>query len=101
MEKSQGVMTDKQSTHISFEDSMDISNAGDLHNRLRQSLESSRYITIDAGSVERADTAVLQLLCAFFKEAGQRGIEVNWQNPSESLAGSARLLGVHELLRLA
>lgn len=94
-------MTDRQSIHISCEESMDISSAGDLHDRLRHSLESGRHVTLDAIGVEKTDTAALQVFCAFFKEADRRGIEVNWQNPSEALIRSARLIGVHELLRLA
>lgn len=94
-------MTDEQSTYMSFEDSMDISNADDLYKKLCQLFDNNRNIVLDADKVERIDTSAFQVLCTFFKEADQRGMKVDWQNPSEPLIRSARLLGVHEFLNLA
>lgn len=57
-------------------------------------------VVIDAGAVERIDTAVLQLLVAFVRERLGKDREVTWRAPSAALLDSARLLGVSDLLTL-
>lgn len=96
MNNSQSIMIEK----ISCEEIMDISIAGDFYKKLKKSMEMNVPITIDAENVERADTAILQVLYSFFQEAYSRGIEVSWNNPSERLRLSARIIGVDEVLRL-
>jgi ABC-type transporter Mla MlaB component len=50
--------------------------------------------------VERADTAALQLLGAFFQDANAQKKTVEWKDPSEALCRSAALLGLSEMLHL-
>lgn len=57
-------------------------------------------VVLDAGSVERIDTATIQLLCAFVRERVERSQAVVWQGTSAALLEAARLLGVQTLLAL-
>lgn len=71
---------------------------------LKQSLlalkDLPQSVVIDAGSVERVDTATLQLLCAFVRERMGHDREITWRSPSVALLDASRLLGVTELLCL-
>ena len=50
---------------------------------------------------ERVDTAALQILCAFFRDAEVNGLVVQWQHPSPALQNAARLLNVSTCLALS
>ena len=80
--------------------SLDISNVGELHKQLSQTLEGGQPIVMDASQVERADTAALQMLSAFCQAARTQGVTVTWREPSEVFTGSARLLGLTQMLGL-
>lgn len=73
---------------------------------LSQSLESAldvdaKTIELNAGAVERADAASLQLLLAFRREATALGYAVRWKAPSGPLRDAARCVGMAGLLGLA
>ena len=55
---------------------------------------------LDGAGVERVDTAALQLLAAFHREAGVRGHEIRWAGASDALREAAGLLGLAGLLNL-
>ncbi|RJQ47225.1 MAG: STAS domain-containing protein [Gammaproteobacteria bacterium] len=72
-------------------ESLDISCARELHQELSKALGKALPVMIDAGRVERVDTAALQLFAAFWLQARLRKLPVQWSNPSEALCRSARL----------
>jgi ABC-type transporter Mla MlaB component len=57
-------------------------------------------VSIDVRSVERVDTATLQLLYAFVRDRSQRGLGVKWLGCPPAFLDAARMLGVHGLLAL-
>lgn len=71
---------------------------------LKQSLQAVVDLTddvvIEAGAVERLDTAAVQLLCAFVHQRASLSRKVVWRGGSAVLAEAARLLGVATLLAL-
>ncbi|MCO6440848.1 MAG: STAS domain-containing protein [Nitrococcus mobilis] len=71
-----------------------------LHAVLCAVLNGAARVRLAAAEVACVDTATLQLLCAFMLEGRQRGVEVEWDTPSEALSSAARLLGVSEVLAL-
>lgn len=78
-----------------------IREAVDLKARLGKLLESGgREVALDASKVEKVDTAIMQLLTAFYRSAKAQGIEVKWKNPSEGMLRSAELLGLRAPLGL-
>lgn len=73
---------------------LDIREAVDLKTQLGTLLESDREIVLDASKVEKVDTAIMQLLTAFYRSAKAQGIVVKWKNPSDRMLRSAELLGL-------
>ena len=98
MSEKVGVESD---THtISCSESLDISGVTEMKAQLVQALEVQQVVVLDAHEVERADTAALQLLCAFFQDANAQTQAVEWKDPSEALCRSAALLDLSKVLNL-
>jgi len=76
-----------------------IAEVGALHGQLRDALEASQ-IVLDAATVDRVDTAALQLLVVFQREAKQRERQVQWAGVSAPLYDAASQLGLVEALAL-
>ncbi|MEO8808965.1 MAG: STAS domain-containing protein [Rhodanobacter sp.] len=57
-------------------------------------------IVVDAGGLERIDTAALQLLVVFRRELERSGGELRWHGTNQTLHEAAALLGLEELLNL-
>jgi anti-anti-sigma regulatory factor len=79
---------------------LDISGARDLYDTLQAALGVQCPVVLDATCVERIDTAVLQMLCAFVRDAQASGMVVQWRQPSPALENAARLLNVRPCLAL-
>lgn len=60
----------------------------------------AKAVQLDAAGVERVDTAALQLLVAFRREAVARGIPPVWQGVSATVRDAAKLLGLAQALEL-
>ena len=76
-----------------------IAEVGALHRQLRGALESSQ-IVLDGTTVDRVDTAALQLLVVFQREAKKRERHVQWAAASAPLYDAASQLGLVEALAL-
>lgn len=57
-------------------------------------------VTLDIGSLQRIDTAAMQLLACFVRERADGGHEIEWQGSAPVLGTAARLLGLTSLLKL-
>jgi len=77
----------------------DISEVSKLY-ELWQEYLASPLIVIDANSVEKIDTAVLQLLTALIGEAGKNNTEVKWEGVSENMKHAVKLLGLNGPLKI-
>lgn len=78
---------------------MDIAGVSPFYEFLR-SLGDEQTLVFKADEVERIDTATLQLLVAFVRDATNRQVSVNWQSPSAVIYEAAALLGVSNELGL-
>lgn len=76
-----------------------IADLGAVQSNLK-SLFASVEVALDASGVERVDTAALQLLVAFRREAKARGMAPAWRNVSTVLREAASLLGLTNALEL-
>ena len=74
--------------------------AAALQNELAARLDESGTVTIDGGSVERIDTATLQLLAAFVRELNEASRTVVWSACSPALRRASNILGLKNALRL-
>lgn len=82
-------------------ESCDISIANDLHQSLNTVLEQGQSVVLDMSAVERADTAVLQIICAFVQDARAAGIEISWKEPSLAFNNAVACLGLADVLDMA
>ena len=87
-------------TTICCSPELDISGARDFYDTLLAALGAQSPVVFDAAQVERVDTAVLQMLCAFVRDAQAQGIAVQWRQPSPAVENAARLLNIRECLAL-
>jgi phospholipid transport system transporter-binding protein len=70
-----------------------------LKEQLRAALDAPSS-TLDATGVDRIDTAALQLLLAFSRDAQARGGKVAWNGVGTTLYDAAQLLGLAQTLAL-
>jgi ABC-type transporter Mla MlaB component len=85
---------------ISLSSNSTVKDAASLKSALIKVVASPAVVSVDARSVERIDTATIQLLCAFVRERSQRKLGVKWLDCPKALVESSRLLGVHQILGL-
>lgn len=78
-----------------------LAEADSLQAALTGLLEEPRTVTLDAGAVQRIDTAALQLLAAFVRDRRLAGRIVGWREAERTLEPAARLLGMSDMLGLA
>ena len=64
-------------------------------------LDHPQTVTLDAGAVQRIDTAALQLLAAFVRDRRLLGHDTRWRGTERTLEPAARLLGMDGMLELA
>jgi anti-anti-sigma regulatory factor len=88
---------------IRLGDSLTIAQVRLVHRELKQALAAvgGSAVTLDGSAMEAVDTAGVQLLAAFLREAQTRGITVRWRNVPAALPECARRLGLREALQLA
>jgi ABC-type transporter Mla MlaB component len=77
-----------------------VKDAASLKAALIDVVASSATVAIDVRSVERIDTAALQLLCAFVRERAKRQLGVKWLDCPKAFLEASRLLGVNAILGL-
>ena len=94
-------MSGTEKTVITCPESLDISIVAEFSLELKDALDKKQTIQFQATDIERADTAALQLLCAFFLDASAEGLEIEWQEPSDALIGAAKQIGLASHLNLA
>jgi len=58
-------------------------------------------VTLDGSQVQRIHTSALQLLLMFSRDRARAGQRTVWHDPSATLRGAARLLGLVPSLELA
>jgi anti-anti-sigma regulatory factor len=71
-----------------------------LKSGLLEVLREPTPITLDIASVQRIDTAGVQLIAAFVRERESLGLQVEWRGTAPAFTSAARLLGVAAVLRL-
>lgn len=71
-----------------------LAEAPDLRSRLCEALQPHRACLVDTQHLSRIDTAGMQLLLAFARDAGAAGSVVVWSRPGAALLEVAELLGI-------
>ena len=92
------VMADK--TTFSCGEALDISHAAALYARFEKSLQKSSIIELKAETIQKVDTAGLQLIVSIKKEVETLGGNIIWKKPSQQLLSAAQALGLSSALGL-
>jgi phospholipid transport system transporter-binding protein len=71
-----------------------------LRNVLLGALAAGQPVRIDGAAVAQVDTATLQLLCAFVRDAAASEQAVIWTAASDALMAGAAMLGLHRSMNL-
>ena len=77
-----------------------VSGASTLKESLAGLLDEPQPITLDITTLQRIDTAGLQVLTAFVRERASHGRTVEWRGTAAALTNAAQLLGLTSLLKL-
>jgi ABC-type transporter Mla MlaB component len=77
-----------------------VSGATSLKESLAALLDEPLPVTLDITTLQRIDTAGLQVITAFVRERAGHGRTVEWQGTSPALITAAQLLGLTSLLSL-
>jgi len=85
---------------ISCGEVLDISVVGKMYEELKVAIEDENAIELNASDLQRVDGAGIQLLVAFFSEAEEMHVDVDWKETSEQLLDAASILGVKSELHL-
>lgn len=85
---------------FSLGEQVDITQVMDLKQRLRDEIEKSDSLEIEAGDVGRVDAPGLQLLLAARNASLGLSKEWKWNKVSDELIGAAKTLGLIEPLGL-
>lgn len=85
---------------VSFQGSVTIEDVGNIQTVLREALASEKNIVMHGDSIEKVDTAVMQLLCSFVNEVQRMSRAVSWGSASEALNQVAAWLGVTDIVGL-
>ena len=85
---------------LSLGEDLGIEASAELKERLAAHLDAPA-LSLDGGAVRRVHTAAMQLLCAFFRSRGERGLHTELAACSDPLREAARLLGLAGSLGLA
>jgi phospholipid transport system transporter-binding protein len=71
-----------------------------LREALLEKLALGGTVRLDGSAVAQVDTAALQVLGAFVRDAGARDIEIDWLGASDTLHKGAVLLGLNETIQM-
>lgn len=69
-----------------------------LYQELHRALAHKLPVKIDAGQVKSIHAAAIQLLAVFMGEADRCGIDIEWQNLSDSMRHAVSIIGFFDIL---
>jgi len=93
-------MSDKEITVIDCGEALGIANVGDMYTRVLSGLAEGQSMQFDVSKIERIDTAAMQMIYAFSKEAEKHGHVLLWEHASEAFVRSAKILGLATLMNM-
>ena len=96
-----GNIADEARAAISLPEQLEIATVSTLREQLPSPTAMEANVALDAQAVTTVDTAALQLLVAFVRDAGVQGIDIQWDNPTETLLEKAQLLDLLKPLGLS
>ena len=83
---------------ISLEPRLEIRDVEAVHRRLLDATAGATSLSVDVSRVTAIDTAGAQLLLALVREAGRRGMSLEFSGKSSALEGALASLGLEEVI---
>lgn len=93
-------MSDSETTMIDCGDTLGIAQVGDMYALLLRELAEGHAVQFNVSKIERIDTAAMQMIYAFSKEAVKLGHVLTWDGASEAFLRSAKILGLATLMNM-
>lgn len=75
--------------------SLGIAQVNTVYAQLLVSLAEEQAVNLDLSHIERVDTAAIQLLYSFQREAIAQGLVIIWSNPSKVFCDAVDILGIN------
>jgi len=83
---------------IQFDSVLGMTSLATLYPRLLSALLDEKELILECGQITQVDTAAVQLLYAFSKEAEIHGKPLQWQQVNGPLLETVRLLGITDFM---
>ena len=93
-------MTDAEKLEIDCGDTLTITDVSKLYAELLVPLAEGTPVNLNVSNIERIDTAAVQLIYSFFREAQTQGYAIEWKAPSQAFCHSIQLLGLAEQMNI-
>lgn len=81
-------------TDINCGETLRITHVAAIYSQLASAVAQGARIRINISDLNQVDTAGLQLLYGFQRDAAMRGIELHWSTPTSALRDATRILGL-------
>jgi ABC-type transporter Mla MlaB component len=79
---------------VALGDSLTLERVTALHEQLKSALAAGNEAELDCSQVVAADTAGIQLLAAFARDARGKGMQLRWREPPQLLRDGVARLGL-------
>jgi anti-anti-sigma regulatory factor len=79
---------------IQFSEQFTIRHCADTYAQLLMAMAEGQAVSIDISQIERIDTAALQLLYAFQRDAKAQGLVTIWSDASKVFCDAVDILGM-------
>ena len=86
--------------NIKLPSELNIRQVAELKEPLNEALNADSDIVLDASDVDMVDTAALQLLLAFIRQAALKKRPVEWRSVPDDFLNAVKLMGLGEGLNL-
>ncbi|SFF44058.1 ABC-type transporter Mla maintaining outer membrane lipid asymmetry, MlaB component, contains STAS domain [Fontimonas thermophila] len=93
--------TDQRNVPLVLPADLGVEQAQAVYTDLRARVGETATVVIDGAAASRIHSAVLQLLCMFWRERDAAGLPTRWQAASPELRAAAALLGVDRMIQLS
>lgn len=87
-------MTLDSISEIDCGEQLTIARCAEIYAQLLAAMAEGQAVSIDASRVERVDTAALQLLYGFQRDARAQGLVTIWSDPSKVFCDAVDILGM-------
>jgi ABC-type transporter Mla MlaB component len=88
-------MTPDHIKEIDFAEQLSLADCAEIYPQLLNAMAEGRAVSLNASRVERVDTAALQLLYGFQRDAVAQGLVTIWSKPSKVFCDAVDTIGMH------